>query len=204
MKPSHIHVSSAVIALGAIAWLVTRLVVQPPPDDVMHATEIAGGGLFQIGLIAMLLTMRATNATGTGRGGRFVVNAGLLFVVLGTLWTVLVVIDMSLADNPAILALDVFWPLSMAWLIVVGVAVIRAGRWPSPARYLPLAASFVIPAHLVAEIAGLTEWQSWVLPVAYVAVSYPLVALAVSQQVAPLGQQLAQHPDAALTGSSHA
>lgn len=202
MKPSTIRLSGALTALGGLVWLLTRLIVDPQPDDVMNATEVAGGGIFQIGLIALLVTMRATDATGSGRGGRFVINAGLLFVALGTLWTVLAVIDMGLVDNPAVLVLDVFWPLGMAWLIVIGVAVMRARSWPTPARYLPFVASFVIPAHLVGEVLGLTEWQSWVLPILYVAIAYGFVGLAVIQQVAPRGDVLSRPRDGDRQGVS--
>jgi hypothetical protein len=120
------------------------------------------------------------------RSGRFVVNAGLLFVALATLWTLIVTVDTGLAEATPVMILDVFWPLSMAWLIVVAVAVFHVRSWPTPARYLPLAASFVIPVHLGGELVGLTQWQGWVLPVLYVAVAYLLVGAAVVRQIPPL------------------
>jgi hypothetical protein len=194
MKPSNVRAAGVLIALGGIVWFATRVVVGPQPADATHATEIAGGGAFQIGLLAMLLTMRATGATGVGRGGRFVVNAGLIFVALASVWTLVVTMDTSLVDVGPVLVLDVFWPLSMVWLIIVGVAVLRARTWPAPARHLPLAASFVLPVHIVAEVIGLSDWASWTLPIVYVAVAYTALGLAVGLQVAG---QAEQNPSAA-------
>lgn len=194
MKPSTVRMASVLVALGGIAWLVTRLVIEPQPQDTMHATEIAGGGIFQIGLLAMLVAMRATAATGAGRGGRLVVNTGLVLTSLATLWTVITVVDLDLADTTPMLALDLAWPLSMAWLIVVGVAVLRAGVWPSPVRYLPFVASFVIPAHVVASVAALTDGQEWIAPIAYVALAYAVLGTAMARQLPSLPEQ--REPDA--------
>lgn len=201
MKTSTIRLAGALIALGGIIWFITRLVVGPQPDDSMHATELAGGGIFQLGLIAMFLVIRATGGAGTGRGGRFVVNTGLVFMALATLWTVLAVLAPGLVDNPAVLVLDVFWPLSMVWLIVVGVAVMRARTWPSPARYLPFVGSFVIPVHLLAELIGLTEWQSWAGPVLYLAIAYLLLGVVVIRRIPLLAEDRPEAVRAAVTAA---
>lgn len=194
MKASTIRVAGVLVALGGIAWLLSRLVIEPQPQDTMHVIEIAGGGIFQIGLLAMLVAMRATAATGAGRGGRLVVNTGLVLTSLATLWTIITVVDLDLADTPPMLALDPAWPLSMAWLIIVGVAVLRARVWPSPVRYLPFVASFVIPAHVVASVAGLTDRQEWIAPIAYVALAYAVLGTAMARQLPSLAEQ--REPDA--------
>lgn len=201
MKTSTIRLAGALIALGGIVWFITRLVVGPQPDDTMHATELAGGGIFQLGLIAMLLVIRATGGAGTDRGGRFVVNTGLVFMALATLWTVIAVLAPGLVNNPAVLVLDVFWPLSMVWLIVVGVAVMRARTWPSPARYLTFVGSFVIPVHLLAELIGLTEWQSWAGPVLYLAIAYLLLGVVVIRRIPLLAEDRPEAERAAVTAA---
>lgn len=208
MKSSTIRTSGVLMGLGAVIWFAARVLVGPQPDDMLNTTEVAAGAPFQVGLIAMLLVIRATDGAGSGRGGRFVVNAGLVFVALAMLWTVFALVALGLTgdpvevaalhDNLAVAALDAFWPLSMAWIIVVGVAVLRARTWPMPARVLPLAASFLIPAHIVAEVIGLGEWGSWAGPILYLAIAYSLLGAAVIRQVAPLGTDEAGAADGAL------
>lgn len=187
MKPSTVRVLGVLTGVGAIVWSIGWLQLGVPPEGTLDQKEVAAGGVFQLGLLGLLAVMRATKATGTGRWGRLVLDAGIVMVVLAFAWTVPYAIDPARPDNIVLTVLDVFWPLSMVWLIVVGVAVVRAGRWPTPARYLPLAASLLIPVDLLLmAVPGLGDWTLIVVRSVYFAVAYTLVGLVVVRQVAPL------------------
>jgi hypothetical protein len=176
--------------------------VGPQPGELLNATEVAAGGVFQLGLLAALLVVRRTGAAGRGRGSRFVTATAVTLVAVALVWTFGSVLALAVADDPSNLAevpgamilvvLDPSWPLSMVWLLVVGVAVFRARVWPMPVRALPLAASFVLPVHIIAEVLGLTTWQSWALPVLYVAVAYFALGIGMAVQLPGRAERGAQ------------
>lgn len=104
--------------------------------------------MFQVGLLSLLAVMWATAAAGTGRAARVVLAAEAVALVLAMVWTVPYLFDANRPTTGVLAVLDAFWPLSMVGFIVVAVMVARARRWPAPVRYLPLAASLLIPVDI--------------------------------------------------------
>ncbi|CAN5876095.1 hypothetical protein BH23ACT12_BH23ACT12_10520 [soil metagenome] len=189
MKSTTVKACGAMIILGAIAWSYSWLQAGVMPEGVNDQVEIWMSGAFQLGLVALLAVMRATDATGKTRPGRFVVNAEIVAVALAICWTVPFLFDANRPHTTILVILDAFWPLSMVGLVVVGIFVARAGRWPSPARYLPLAASLLIPVDILLNVAGLSLEAQNVVRSAYLALAYLALGLAVIRQVSPLADQ---------------
>jgi hypothetical protein len=181
MQASTIRICGATVLVGAVTWAVCWLVA-PPANDVNTRTEIAGGLVFQLGLFAMLLAMRGTDATGTGRWGRAVLAIEAVLLALATAWTIPHVASPNMTDRGIMVALDAAWPLSMAWLIPLGVTVARARRWPSPARFAPLVASLWLVADLAAMAAGDTAFT--IVHIAWLTGAYGWVGLALIREVA--------------------
>ena len=184
MSASTARISGALIALGALIWAATRLVIGVPVEGVNHSAEIWGSFAFQIGLVAFLAVAWATRATGTGRGGRAVLAVELVLLVMAIGWTIPHLWQANRShDELWIQVLDAGWPFSMLGLIAVGVAIVRARRWPGAARWLPLAASLL----LVVDIAlvWLPTQVSHVITFVYLAVAYTALGIAVIRDVAP-------------------
>lgn len=188
MKSRTIRFCGLLTMMGAIAWSYGWLQAGVMPEGVNDQIEIWMSGLFQLGLVALLAVMRATDATGTTRVSRIVLNAELVALALAIGWTIPFLFDANRPHTPVLVVLDAFWPLSMVGLIVVGVFVLRARRWPSPVRYLPLAASLLIPVDIILSVAGLSPQGQTVVRSAYLAFAYSLLGLFVIRQVAPLGE----------------
>ena len=193
MKQSTIRALGVAVLIGGATWCVTLLIAGVPENGMNNAIEIWGSGVFQIGLVALLATMRSTGATGSSRFGRGVLNAEIIAVGLAIAWTIPYLFDANRPNDAILLVLDAFWPLSMLGLVVVGVQVVRAGRWPSPARYLPLAASLLIPLDIVA-MTVLDESGALVVRALYLGVAYALAGLAIMRDVAPLTEASAGQP----------
>lgn len=189
MKSITIRACGAMIILGAIAWSYGWLQAGVMPENVNDQVEIWMSGLFQVGLVALLAVMRATDATGVTRPGRFVLNAEIIALALAIGWTIPFLFDANRPHTGILVVLDAFWPLSMVGLIVVGIFVIRARRWPSPARYLPLAASLLIPVDIALNVAGLGLDAQIVVSSAYLALAYTALGLAVISQISALPKQ---------------
>lgn len=193
MKPSTIRLGGIAVALGAIIWSIGWLQagVRPEGPDgepINDQLEIWAGGIFILSLLGLLLIMRATSATGAGRLGRWVLSVEIVAVILAIAWNVPYAFDAN-RESPLLLTiLDAFWPLSMVGLILVGILVARARRWPAPARYFPLAASLLIPVDIVLIVVGLDEWTQIIVRATYFAVAYVLVGISVYKQIAPLAE----------------
>ena len=188
MKPSTIRACGLLIALGGLIWSIGWLQAGVPTEGVNDQVEIWTSGVYQIGLVALLLTMRATKATGTSRPGRFILDAEIGAVALAIAWTIPFLFDANRPNTGVLVVLDAFWPLSMLGLIIVGVLVVRAQRWPAPGRYLPLTASLLLPVDIIVIVAGLDEWGQIIVRSAYLAVTYTLLGLWLIRQAASLAE----------------
>ena len=175
----------ALIAIGALIWAATRLVIGVPAEGVNHPVEIWGSFAFQLGIVAFLAVAWATKATGTGRGGRAVLAVELVLLTMAIGWTIPHLWQANRPhDDLWIQILDAGWPFSMLGLIAVGVAIARARRWPGAARWLPLAASLLIVVDIA--LVWLPVEISHVITFVYLAVAYTLLGGVVMRDVAPL------------------
>jgi hypothetical protein len=174
MASTYMRVAGALTAVGGIAWGVAWIVT-PSSSDEHNLLEFWASVPFSVGLLALLTAMWVTTATGTGRWGRGVLAAETVAVVLALCWTLPYLVDIDRPNTGVLMVLDLFWPLSMAGLVVVGVLVARARRWPRPLRYLPLAASLL----LVVDIAFFwaSDRMATVVTGTYLAVSYGLLGV---------------------------
>lgn len=207
MGASTIRMCAVAGALGAIIWSIGWLQAGVRPDGpdgypINDQVEIWAGGIFLLGLLALLLAMRATRATGSGRLGRWVLNAEIVAVTLAIAWNIPYAFDANRESTLVLTVLDAFWPLSMVGLVAVGVLVVRARRWPAPTRYLPLAASLLIPVDIALIVAGIDPWAQLYIRSAYLAVAYSLVGLGVFRQIAPSMGRMPASGDAHLAPQS--
>jgi hypothetical protein len=159
--------------------------VSPSENDANSQVEIWASGVFQMGLLALLAVMWFSQATGTGRVARGFLAAEVVALILAIAWTVPYLFDANRPTTGVLVVLDAFWPLSMVGLIVIGVLVARAATWPSPLRYLPLAASLLIPVDIA--VATAPEGVRNAVMGGYLAVSYGLLGLALIRQASQLG-----------------
>jgi hypothetical protein len=181
---SAVRTSGFLIAAGGLVWAATRLVLGVPEEGVNHPVEIWGSFAFQLGLLAFLAVAWATQAAGTGIGGRLVLGIELVFLALAIGWTIPHLWQANRPhDDLWIQVLDAGWPLSMVWLIAVGVAIARARRWSGPARWLPLAASLLLPLDIA--LMWLPIEISHVITFVYLGAAYVLLGGAIARDVAP-------------------
>jgi hypothetical protein len=168
---------------GGVCW-GAAWILSPSRQGDNSQVEIWASGVFQLGLLGLLAVMWTSSATGTGRPARAVLACEMVAVVLAIAWTIPYLFDADRPTTGVLLVLDAFWPLSMAGLLVVGVMVARADRWPSPLRYLPLAASLLIPVDIAVSWAP-EQVRDTVMGI-YLALTYGATGLAVLRQAGRL------------------
>lgn len=191
MQHSVIRACGGAVAMGGVTWGAAKL-FSPSTSEVNNQVEIWAGGVFQLGLLALLGVLWGTAATGTGRWTRGVVAAEVVAVVLALGWTVPHLFDANREQAGILPVLDVFWPLSMVGLIGVGVLVVRARRWPVPVRYLPLAASLLVPVDLA--VIWAPESARNVVTGLYLAAAYGLLGVLIARDARRLAERAPTAP----------
>ena len=140
-SPRSVRAAGIATAVGSAAWAGCILAFDLGGEtDFESAVYNASTLLFQIGLVALVAVQLATQATGTGRLARRFLHVEHVLLGLAMLSTLQTILVPAWNENPAALALDAFWPISMLGMCAIGVRIAIAGRWRGPARFWPLGA----------------------------------------------------------------
>jgi hypothetical protein len=134
------------VALGSLVWATTFFTVGPTPEDSLAITiGDLGGVLFQAGLFGLLTVQLRTRATGLGRGAVALLRVEYVLLALAMLWSLVHGLVPAARDDMWLAVLDLFWPLSMLGMAVIGVKIALAGRWRGVLRGWPLVAESWAP-----------------------------------------------------------
>lgn len=130
------------LTTGAVAWAAVTVACgsTDPEGATEEAIFSAGSGLFQLGLLGLLFVLFRTQALGAGRLARFFVRLEAVLVTLAIASTFVDGIGVSDLDQTGWIILDMFWPLSMLGMFLIGVRIAIAGRWSGVSRFWPLVA----------------------------------------------------------------
>jgi hypothetical protein len=147
---------------GALCWAAGLFTVGAVPATELGVTIGDLSALpFQLGLFALVWLQLRTRATGTSRAAMAMLRVEYVLLALASAWTILHGAVPAFRDDLWLVVLDVFWPLSMLGMFVIGVKIAFAGRWRGPARIWPLVAEswavVTIPATVVFG-QGATGW----------------------------------------------
>ncbi|MGI5243618.1 hypothetical protein [Dactylosporangium sp. CA-139066] len=128
------------LTAGTLCWAGAIFTVGNNPTDSLGLTITdIGGGLFQLGLFALLAIQLRTSATGTSRVSRGMLYVEHVLLTIATVWSFLHAVP-SLRDSAFLVPMDVFWPLSMLGMFVIGLKILFARRWRGAARFWPMVA----------------------------------------------------------------
>ncbi|WP_328474726.1 hypothetical protein OHA21_15975 [Actinoplanes sp. NBC_00393] len=182
MTSTYMRVCGLLVAAGGIIW-GAAWILRPSDPEHNDPVEIWASVPFSIGLLALLTAMWVTAATGTGRWGRGVLAAEFVAVVLALGWTLPYLVEANRPNTGILVVLDLFWPLSMLGLVVVAIFVVRARRWPTPLRYLPLAASLLLVVDLA--FAWTPDRIGSAITGTYLAITYGVLGVAMVRTRVP-------------------
>ncbi len=129
------------LSSGALLWSALSFAYgfQPTTNLGWMLTDF-GGLAFQIGLMCLLALMIRTQATGTSRTARIMLQVERVLLVPAMVWSLLHGLLPGQREADWLAVLDIFWPLSMLGMFVIGVKVAFAGRWRGLARVWPVVA----------------------------------------------------------------
>jgi hypothetical protein len=134
----------------APALLIEELLLQGQENALI--TGIASM-VFMAGWICSNIGMWRMRATGTGKWGRAVLLVQLVGLVLAFMFGLLEATGLLGRESMVSNVTDAAWPLSMLWMIVVGVTVIAAKRLSGWQRFVPLLCPLWLPIAITLSIA---------------------------------------------------
>jgi len=129
------------LTVGAVAWssmiVAFGLNQDGPGNQYGHN---AGALLFQVGVLALLRVLWRTNAIGDGKLARGVLRAEVVALSVAIVSTLSDFFGITDLTNPVSIAIDMFWPLSMLGMFLIGIRIAVAGRWKGLSRFYPMVA----------------------------------------------------------------
>jgi hypothetical protein len=164
------RVLGTIAIICAPALLIEGLLLRGQENNVVSGIA---GMVFMAGWICSNIGMQRMRATGNGTWGRAVLIIQLVGLVLAFLFGFVEATGLLDENNGVFNVLDAAWPLSMLWMLVVGITVIVARRLSGWQRYVPLLCPFWLPIALFLA-AAFGEWAG-LIGLAYAAVLWGLL-----------------------------
>jgi hypothetical protein len=124
-----------VLAAGAAVWSAAIYVwgATPGSDPGIMMQDVTGF-LFQVGVLALLQVQLKTRGAGISQRVRRALKVERVVLGVAMVWSLLHGLVPSIRDDAWLAVLDIFWPLSMLGMFVIGIKVVVAGRWCGAAR----------------------------------------------------------------------
>ncbi len=142
--------------LGTIAMICAPALLV---DEILRGGEqnplITGiaGMVFMAGWICSNICMQRMRAAGTGKWGRAVLLVQLVGLVLAFLFGFVEATGLFDRGDIVFVVTDAAWPLSMLWMLVVGITVIVAKRLLGWRRFVPVLCPFWLPLAFLGALA---------------------------------------------------
>lgn len=112
------------------------------------------GMVFMGGWICSNIVMQRMQATGTSLWGRAVLLIQLVGLVLAFMFGFFEATGLLTTGNIVWSVTDAAWPLSMLWMLVVGVSVLVAKRLSGWQRFVPILCPFWLPIAVLGSFFG--------------------------------------------------
>lgn len=107
------------------------------PSENLDRTDGAFSLMLMAGAAFVVAALFAVRPSPLGRIGRRLLVVEAVMVTLAAVWAALLMVDPAIVEdpNPLVAICDACWPLHQVFMIVVGIAAVRAAHWPKPERF---------------------------------------------------------------------
>jgi hypothetical protein len=153
--------------------------------------------IFMLGSFCSLVGLWRGAATGTRWWGRMALGIQLALVLMAFLFGLFEAT--GILDESSIIwtVTDLAWPLSMVFMLIVGIAAAIARRLPAPQRFVPLLCGFAFPLSiLVVMVLGMAmdDTAAGVIFFSMTTVFWGLLGLTVQQSEAATKAAVGSNP----------
>jgi hypothetical protein len=139
--------------------------------------------VFMLGWACSNIGMQRMQAIGTGLAAKIVLWVQLFGILMAMLFGFLEATEIVAEDNLLFIITDLCWPLSMVFMIVVGIMAIRANRWAGWQRFAPLLCAAWLPVAMLIGMGAANnpalETASSIVGLAWTGVTWFVLALVV-------------------------
>ena len=132
---------------------------QPNPNQI-YAGFL--GVLYLCGALASATAMRRMRVTGNGRGAKVLFGVQIAGLFLAMMFDVIEYAAPSLKQTWLFFVTDMAYPFSHVLMIVVGIAIIRAGVWRGWRKVPAFLIGFALPLFFAASSAFGRENTGWI------------------------------------------
>jgi hypothetical protein len=141
LSPAAVRNHALALSAGAATWSAVSFGYgfNPDGDPGIMLTDLSGFA-FQLGVLSLVTLQLRTRATGLSRKAVAALRVERVLLGLAMLWSLIHGLVPAARDDAWLVALDVFWPLSMLGMFLIGIKIAFAGRWRGAARVWPLVA----------------------------------------------------------------
>ena len=140
--------------------------------------------IFMLGSICSHSGLWRVAATGQGWWGRAVLAIQLLLVTLAFLFGLFEATGLVGEENILFTITDIAWPLSMVWMLAVGITAAIVGRLSGWRRFAPLLCGLAFPSSILIGIITGLEMEGLAMGLVFfgmLAVFWTLLGFAVRQ-----------------------
>jgi hypothetical protein len=109
------------------------------------------GFIYMIGWIGSVVALKRMNALGKTKWAKIAVTVQLSLLTLAQVWNIWVIAGSSYG-NIIFRILDMCWPLSNIWMLVIGITAVKAKKLQGWKRYAPLFAGLWFPLTVIPAI----------------------------------------------------
>ena len=144
-----------IVALIGSPMLLIEAVMYRFEQHDMTQLAAAMSLLYVVGWVCSVVGMYRLRATGSGLLGRAILVVQLVLLTLAAMWTLLYIPSPTPDTNSLIFQVtDLAWPLSHVFMLIVGIAVLRARVLAGLQRFAPLVCGLALPGSIVLSIIG--------------------------------------------------
>jgi hypothetical protein len=144
--------------LGVVALICAPFLCIDFLDNQVNSTTSWTTGLFgfiyMLGWMASIIGLYRLKATGSFPAAKVILILQFLFLLLAQAFNVDVIMHGSI-NNDLQTSLDPFWPISNAFMIVTGIAVLRDNQLQGWHKWVPLLVGFWLPVMLLLKGLGI-------------------------------------------------
>ena len=173
--------------LGTIAMICSPLLYlasffyspnyNEPPQNQFFAS--LGGFLYLAGIMASAIAMRQLRITGKGKGGAILFGAQIAGLILAMMFDILSFVAPHLKQTAFFFVTDMAYPFSHLLMIIVGVAIVRAGVWRGWQRIPAFLCGSALPLFFASSAVFGRENSGWIF-IGGVTLGFFLLGYAVS------------------------
>lgn len=144
-------------------------------DQVVGIIEV----IYMTGWMSSIIGLGITQATGRNKGGKAVLIVQFIALMIAAIWSAIHIVVLNPnTEHPLYLIGDLAWPFSHVFMLIVGIAALRAKNWTGWAKFTPLLCGLALPVAIVAGMVAGETALGLIFPI-WTTVAFALLGYAV-------------------------